>query len=133
MRIKIHLIVGFLACFFSTINAQTFKVYTLQFYGDISKFINIVILGDGYTANQLDTFIFDAKKLSNYLFSQSPWSNYNNYFNVFAIKVISQETGTKHPNTAPDCGNSVPITNPNTYFGCTFDSNSIHRLVVPTN
>lgn len=130
---KIILLSIVLNSIFSTSHAQNFKVDTLQYNGDISKFINIVILGDGYTAKQLDTFILDAKKLSNYLFSQSPWSNYNNYFNVFAIEVISQESGTKHPNTAPDCGNSVPITNPNTYFGCTFDANSIHRLVVPTN
>ncbi len=118
------------------IRAQTFEVDTLQYYGDISKHINFVILGDGYMASEQDGFISDAKKLSGYLLAQSPWSHYKAYFNVFAIKVISNESGAIHPNTASDCSSaqpSVPVSNPDTYLGCSFDSYGIHRLLVPMN
>ncbi len=117
-------------------NAQIFQVDTLQYKGASNKYINIVIMGDGYMEAEQNHFIADATYLSNYLFAQSPWSNYMNYFNVFAIKVISAESGTKHPNSSGDCASaspSVPVSNPSTYLGCSFDSYGIHRLVVPTN
>lgn len=113
---------------------QTFDVDTILINGSSDKYINLVIMGDGYTENEQDKFIQDAKNLSNHIFSESPWSNYINYFNVFAIKVVSTESGAKHPNTAPDCNSaSVPVSNPNTYFECSFDAYGIHRLVVPGN
>lgn len=116
--------------------AQPFKLDTLQYKGDINKYINIVIMGDGYTAKEQNTFAADAKSLFNYIFTQPPWSGYAGYFNAFAIRVISEESGAKHPNTAADCGSAstqVPVSNPKTYFGCSFDSYNIHRLVVPNN
>ncbi len=117
----------------NSIHSQTFNMDTLQYKGDANKFINMVIMGDGYTASEQDKFIQDANRLSNYVLSQSPWINYNNYFNVFAIGVISAESGAKHPNTAPDCNSSVPVSDPITYFGCSFDAYGIHRLIVPKN
>lgn len=114
---------------------QTFQVDTLQYKGAADKYINIVMMGDGYTAAQQSKFISDAIGLSNYVFATSPWSNYVNYFNVFAIKVISSQSGAAHPNTSSDCNTAsplVPVSNPNTYFGCSFDSYSIHRLIVAT-
>jgi hypothetical protein len=116
--------------------AQSFQLDTLQYKGDISKFINVVIMGDGYTATEQTKFVSDAKSLFNYIYTQSPWSNYSNYFNAFAISVISDQSGAIHPNSAPDCNSTsplVPVSSPKTYFGCSFDSYNIHRLVVPTN
>jgi hypothetical protein len=119
-----------------SVHAVTFELDTLQFKGDIDKYINIVILGDGYTSSEQDQFITDATNLSEYILSKAPWSNYSGYFNVFAIKVISLQSGAKHPNTASDCNSAsplVPVSNPDTYLGCSFDSYNIHRLVVPVN
>lgn len=111
--------------------AQVLQVDTLRYNGHPDRYINFVILGDGYTAAEQDKLVNDAASLADYLFNQSPWANYANYFNVFAIRVISAESGTKHPNTAPDCsGSGVPVLNPDTYLGCSFDSYGIHRLVV---
>lgn len=115
---------------------QTFQVDTLQYNGNVDKYINIVILGDGYTDAEQNDFMVDATDLFNYFFTLSPWSNYSNNFNVFAIKVISAQSGAKHPNSAGDCSSAfplVPVSSPNTYLGCTFDSYGIHRLVVPAN
>ena len=124
---SISLLCGF------TLKAQVIGTDTIQYRGDINKYINIVILGDGFTSSQQIDFIENAKKLTNYIFSQSPWDNYSTYCNVFAIKVASSVSGAKHPNTAGDCaGSGVPVSTADTYFGSTFDYGGIHRLVVPT-
>ena len=114
---------------------QTFPVDTLQYNGDISKFINIVILSDGYQSSELTTFQSDAVSFMTSFFADSPFGNYQNYFNVFTVSVPSNQSGAKHPNTAPDCptGPPQPIIDPDNYFGSTFDAYSIHRLVVPMN
>lgn len=112
---------------------QKFDLDTLQYNGPSAEYINLVILGDGYTAGQLQDYLQDARAFTDHLFTQAPFQAYKSYFNVFAIQVISAESGVKHPGTAPDCGSSgVPISNPNNYLGTTFDKLGIHRLVVPT-
>lgn len=120
----------------ASVHAQTFDVDTLVYSGDSDKYINVVIMGDGYTDIQQVDFITDASVLADQLFTESPWQNYVNYFNVFAVRVISAASGTKHPNTAGDCNTAsplVPVSNPSTYLGVTFDSYGIHRLVSPMN
>ncbi|HUH74704.1 MAG TPA: M64 family metallopeptidase [Chitinophagales bacterium] len=133
---KLLLLIFVQLTIWSTVHAQKFDVDTLQFNGIINKYINIVIMGDGYTSTEQDKFVLDAQNLSTYLFTQEPWSNYKNYFNIFVIRVVSAESGARHPNTASDCNSAnpkVPISKPNTYFGSSFDSYGIHRLIVPSN
>lgn len=116
------------------LQAQQFDVDTLFYQGHKNQHINIVILGDGYTEAQMNDFARDANSFKNYLLDKAPYSNYRNYFNVFIIKTPSLESGVKHPQTASDCSSaSVPVSNPNNYFGSTFDAYGIHRLLVPMN
>lgn len=125
----------FVSVFFMS-NAAVFKVDTLIYKGNTNKYINFVILGDGFTSAQQATFVANALSVSNAFLLQSPFSEYKNYINFFAIEVISAESGAKHPNTASDCSSAsplVPVSNPNTYLNTTFDYGGIHRLVVPTN
>lgn len=112
---------------------QTFEVDTLLKNGPLTERINLVFLGDGYTASEQGQFINDVNGILNTLFSQSPFKHYKNYFNAFAIKVISEESGANHPGTSPDsdCA-GVPQKTVNNYFGSTFDNGSIHRLLYPT-
>jgi len=135
MKKKYFLFLTFLLCFqFSS--AQVFEVETIQYKGSSDKFINIVIMGDGYTASQQDLFITKATDFANSLTNITPWSNYKNYFNIYAIKVISNESGAIHPNTASDCNTAnppVPVSNPDNYFKTQFDYAGIHRLIVPTS
>ncbi len=114
--------------------AQTFEVETIYNSGDDEKRINIVILSDGYQESELPQFITDATSFVNDLFSQSPFLEYKDYFNVHAIKVPSNESGADHPGTATDVSEPVqPVIDVDNYFGSTFDFASIHRLLVPTN
>jgi hypothetical protein len=120
--------------FFLTSNAQTFEVDTLLKNGPILERINLVFLGDGYTEGEQDKFVIDVNAILNELFSQAPFKNYKNYFNAYAVKVISQESGASHPRTSadPDCA-PVPQKTVNNYFGSQFDNSNIHRLLYPTN
>jgi len=115
---------------------QVFAIDTISYNGSTDHLINLVIMGDGYTADEQTKFVTDATNFSHYLFATVPYVNYKNYFNIFAIKVISEESGTRHPNTASDCSSAsplVPVSNPKTFFGCTFDYDVIQRLMYPTN
>lgn len=118
---------------FLTVKAQVFDVDTILYNGPIDKRINLVILSEGYTNEQLPNFIQDGKAVRDYMFSIAPYKEYKNYFNVFIIKVPSAESGITHPATATDSGEPVfPKSTVNTYFSTTFDYSGIHRLVVPT-
>ena len=113
--------------------AQVFETVPIIENGPREKRINMVVLGDGFTAAQQADFISDATNLANYVFSKAPFNQYKNYFNVYAIKVISAESGVKHPGTATDVTEPVfPVSNPNNFLGTTFDV-GVHRCVYSNN
>lgn len=112
--------------------AQIFDVEAIKISGDDDKLINLVIMGDGYTASQQNEFISNATTFSNNLFSQSPFKEYSNYFNVHAIKVISNESGADHPGTGNPVNEAdwpIPTMNVDTFFNSTFDSYGNHFLL----
>ncbi|NOT36763.1 MAG: T9SS type A sorting domain-containing protein [Saprospiraceae bacterium] len=133
MKLLYTIIISFL--FQLNIQAQAIGIEQIVDNGHPDKRINIVILGDGYTATQQQKFINDSKIFSQYLFQQEPFNQYKNYFNVYAIKVVSQDSGARHDNSAPDCPGlgSHPISTAKTYLDTRFDAFGIHRLIVPFN
>ena len=109
--------------------SQVFETVPILENGPRDKRINMVILGDGFTAGQQGDFVADATTLVNYIFNKSPFNQYKNYFNVYAVKVISAESGIKHPGTTTDVTEPVfPVSNPDNFFGTTFDV-GVHRCV----
>jgi hypothetical protein len=110
--------------------SQVLPIDTILYNGDKSKLMNIVLMGDGYTSSEQAQYIIDANAIKDYFFSQAPFSNYQNYFNVFAIEVTSNESGANHPGTSADSDcPPVPVMTADNYFGSSFDSYGIHRLV----
>jgi hypothetical protein len=125
----------FVAALLTCINAmaQKFDTDTLLYNGNSAKHINFVILSDGYTVSELSKFETDASNLISAYFNVSPYLYYKNYFNVFIIKVPSDESGASHPGTATDVTEPVfPVSTVNNYFGSEFDYGGIHRLLVAT-
>lgn len=121
----------------SVLSAQefTFDIDTLVYSGTTGNRINLVILGDGYQEHELDKFLDDSQIFLTRFFATTPVKEYRRYFNVIAIKVISEESGASHPGTANDefpLANH-PIKTVNNFFGSTFDYGGIHRLLVATN
>ena len=118
----------------SEIKAQVFVVDTILYNGDPNKFINMVFMSDGFQEAELSDYKTKVQNLSNYLFTIPPFSEYKNYFNVFAIRVPSLQSGADHPGTASDeVPGGQPVLLVSTYFNSTFDFGSIHRLLVPQN
>jgi hypothetical protein len=111
---------------------QVFDVVVLMNNGANDKRINFVYMGDGYTGTQQTDFVNNTQSTIDAQFNFTPYKEYKNFFNAYAIKVISNEEGVDHPNTSPDSDcDPVPVMVADTYFDSTFDYYNIHRLLVP--
>ena len=81
---------------------QTFPVNHVVISGETDKRINIVFMSEGYTISEIGQFNQDVQNVITDLFNTTPYAEYESYFNVFAIEVASNESGTDHPGTADD-------------------------------
>ncbi len=134
INMRYKLLILFLVLNYHFGQCQIFDKETIKNSGDNDKRINLVILSDGYQTSELNDFKTDAISFVNDMFSQSPFSEYTDYFNVHIVKVPSTESGADHPGTSinPFESPSSPITpihSVNTYFNSTFDSYGYHRLL----
>ena len=113
---------------------EVFPVSDIMINGSNDSRVNIVFLGDGYKQNQMADYIADVEDVTSALFNTVPYSNYTNYFNVYAVEVPSDDSGTDHPGTAPDCGGyNNDVFYADTYFDSSFDLYNIHRLLYIEN
>lgn len=128
MKIKIALLFSFLCA--GLFGQTIIGVDTLLKTGPINKRINLVIMGDGYTNAQIPQFLTNANSIYTYLLSTPPFNNYQNYFNVFAIKCASPQSGVTHAGTATDVTEPAsPVMTVTNYFDTQFDNYNIHRLI----
>lgn len=70
---------------------------TLQQAADTSRCIHIAFVAEGYTDNEMDTYINDAREAMEAIFSHEPFKSSRNRFNVIAVKSASAESGTSEP------------------------------------
>lgn len=115
-------------CMTTAAFSQRYQVDTLYKNGPLDNRINVVILGDGFTEEQLPKFAEEAKKFADFFLAYNPYNDYRNYFNFFAIRTPSKESGTSNPGAAPDAYPDQPVGMKDTFFGVSFGY-SIHRLV----
>jgi len=108
--------------------SQHYQVDTLQKTGPLDNRINVVILGDGFTNAEMPKFAAEADKFADFFRATEPYNRYRDYFNFFAIRTPSKQSGVTNPGTAPDAYPDQPIENKDTFFGATFGS-LIHRSV----
>jgi hypothetical protein len=67
--------------------------------GPSAEKVDLLILGDGYTREQLPKFEADARRLADHLFSVSPFRERASDFNVWALAVPTRESGVSRPST----------------------------------
>jgi hypothetical protein len=77
--------------------AQAEQSHTLLANGPSENRIDIVLLGDGYTAAQLGAFADDVKAVVGRIFAENPFQTYRPYFNVRYVDVVSRQSGADHP------------------------------------
>ncbi len=73
------------------------KVWTLFENGSPETKVDLLILGDGYTAAEMQTFHDDARRLVEVLFSTPPFRERRRDFNVRAIDTPSEDSGVDRP------------------------------------
>ena len=61
--------------------------------------VDLLIMGDGYTAAEMGKFEATARKLAGHLFTVSPFRERANDFNVWAMAVPTEESGVSRPST----------------------------------
>jgi len=113
--------------------AQTFKVDTLYLSGPTSNRQNIVFMGDGFQSSQQTIFKNKAIEVKDTILGYNTISIYDSLINVFAIEVISTDTGIIKPIGGSECtypSGQAGLT-PNTYFKCTFNAFNICRYIEP--
>lgn len=67
--------------------------------GESHRKVDLVFLGDGYTADQKEKFLSDVRRMTDYLFSVEPFDKNRDRFIVKAVWTPSSEPGTDVPGT----------------------------------
>ncbi|MDR3246430.1 MAG: IgA Peptidase M64 [Prevotellaceae bacterium] len=65
--------------------------------GDAENHVDIAFIAEGYTKDEAEKFCKDVSAISGYILSQSPFDEYRDKFNIYAISGISEESGTDIP------------------------------------
>ena len=69
------------------------RVWAVQESGPPSEKVDLLLIGDGYTAAERDKWHRDAARLAEALFAVSPFRERRRDFNLWAIDVASDESG----------------------------------------
>ncbi len=84
-----------------------YKTFTYIENGPASNHVDIVILGEGYTAAEMDKFRKDVTMLTDELFSVEPFKSRKADFNVRAVETPSATSGVNKPH--PGVFNRTPL------------------------
>jgi hypothetical protein len=75
----------------------THKIDVILDNGPASQKLDIVILGDGYSANEMEKFRNDVKRLTNVLLNVEPFKSRKSDLNIRAIETPAAQSGVNKP------------------------------------
>ncbi len=78
-------------------NPSSVPFEKILFNGDPNFKVDIVFLPDGYSADEMSKFIEDAKTYTGYMLGCSPFLEFKDDFNFWAVKYPSYESGVDNP------------------------------------
>jgi len=61
------------------------------------KGVDIAVIAEGYTSDEMSKFYEDAQKLAESLFTHEPFARYKNRINVYAVAAPSEDSGISMP------------------------------------
>ena len=107
-------------------NAPENHYSVFNVYGDYApeRAVDIVILPDGYSEDEMGKFVNDCNFFKECLFSYEPYNTYKDRFNIRAIMAPSKDSGISVP--ADDVWK-------NTVVGCSFYTFDSERYCMSTN
>lgn len=76
---------------------NSYKTWDYINNGNINHKVDIVILGDGYTSNEMDKFHKNIERLTAELFKVEPFKSRKNDFNIRAVETPSPVSGINRP------------------------------------
>jgi len=131
----------------ATISEDDDRTKRLAATGNPANRVDLLIMGDGYTAAQSAQFNADAAAVETAFFSITPYAEYANYVNTTALFSASSQSGADHPPYNASCISGDPsccadttmLSDPlagtfvNTAFDGRFCAYNIHRLLVVSN
>ncbi|MFN7993960.1 MAG: IgA Peptidase M64 [Bryobacteraceae bacterium] len=73
------------------------KVWAVMRNGEPRDKVDLLLMGDGYTAEEMEKWHRDAHRLTDLLFAASPFKERRNDFNVWAVDTPAEESGISRP------------------------------------
>lgn len=70
------------------------QVTEIQKKGNPSEKVDLVFVAEGYTEAEQDKFVADARRFTEALFQTEPYTSHREQFNIWAVSVVSEESGT---------------------------------------
>ena len=84
-----------------------------------SRPVTMAVVAEGFQASEQDQFVTLAKAAVDFMFSTEPFKTYKDYFTVYIMKAVSNESGASITN-----GSGTVTTPRDTYFGARWGSSS---------
>ena len=69
----------------------------IQQAADTTRCIHVAYLAEGYTADEMETFLNDVNIAVEAMFAHEPFRSMRDRFNIVAVKAESKESGTSEP------------------------------------
>ncbi len=98
------------------------KVTMIRQSGKPEEKVDLVILAEGYTLAEQEKFLKDTRRLCDSLFSFAPFDKHIQDFNIYAVGLVSTNSGTDYPGTGQWSETAL-----NSGFW-TFDSERYHTI-----
>ncbi|MER6029526.1 M64 family metallopeptidase [Streptomyces sp. NPDC001851] len=96
-------------------------VKALQRTGPVSGRLDLVVMGDGYTAGEQREFAADAQEKLDAIFGVEPYRSYRGLFNIWLVNAVSDESGVS--------GDPAAGVVKHTALGSSFFCDGIERLL----
>ncbi|MFO1076994.1 MAG: M64 family metallopeptidase [Planctomycetota bacterium] len=110
----------------ATVVAQQPTVTTVYSSGTTSTRYDMVVLGDGYQAQQQGQFNQDVQAFLTSLFQTQPYQTFATYYNVHTVFRASVDSGADHPDATP------PIYR-NTVYDASYNTGGVGRCLYINN
>jgi hypothetical protein len=75
------------------------RVIAIEHNGEPGQKVDILIMGDGYTAAEQKAFVKTAKEMAEKLFATEPFKKRRDDFNIWAIAPPTRDSGVSRPST----------------------------------
>lgn len=100
--------------------AQNNPFETVVNNGAAPNRVDITILGDGYTAAELQKYRTDSQAFLQKFFVEEPFKEYQRYFNVHRVDITSNQSGANHPERGVMVDNAL---------GSNYNCGGVQRLI----